>query len=275
MRNVDYPSIFKHIFHFLLFGGVNWVVHTVIVSIIAFFHFSLGHRLTIIDNWVFENAWYIVVFSKLIAAAIAFKFISVKSNRRSPFKELLGGGVLMPTREILIMTTLLLTFFFLYGGADLSTPESLIGRKFFWSYYGTTFFYIIELFIIFSINNFFPLNTQSSLFALPIYGLIFWVHNKVTFFYAEGMSFYVFVNFVMLSFLINWKRLNWTLPAFLILFFIGPTASLIGLDPVWGKEYSVFSLKNEISAPVYIAINFIPVLYLLYKKKAELRAQLL
>ncbi|MBT7610360.1 MAG: hypothetical protein HN576_11435 [Bacteriovoracaceae bacterium] len=263
-----------HIFYFSLFAVFNWICHTIIISIIAYFHFFLGHRLTIIDDWIFENAWSISTLSKVLAGALIFKFITVKFSRRYPFRELFGKGIISPSREVLVMITLLLTFFFLYGGGNLDPMDSYNLKHNISSFYGVIFFYGVEIFIVYSINVYYQLSYKKQLSMIPIYALLFIGHNKVTYFYAEGLTILIFFNFAILCFLIFWERLNWTLPVFLMLLYISPAASLLGLDPIWSDRFSAFALKANISAPVYLGINLVPIIYLIYKKKSEEISQL-
>jgi hypothetical protein len=270
----DSRYMLMHIFYFSLFGIFNWIIHTVLISTIAYFHFFLGHRLTIIDDWIFENAWSISTLSKALAGMLIFKFISVKSSRRYPFRELFGKGIISPSREVLIMITLYLTFFFLYGGANLDPLDSFSINHLLSSFYGVIFFYGFEIFVIYSINSYYQLNFKKQLSIIPVYALIFVAHNKITFFYAEGLTALIYFNFAVLCFLVFWQRLNWTLPIFLMLLYVSPAASLLGLDPIWSDRFSVFTLKANISTPVYMGINLVPILYLIYKKKTEEISQL-
>ena len=263
-----------HVLYFSLFGIFNWISHTIIISIIAFFHFSLNHRLTIIDDWIFEYAWSIASLSKSFAAVLIFKFISVNSSRRSPFRELLGKGIVAPSKEILIMITLFLTFFFFFGGGNLDPIEAFNMSSILSSVYGVTLFYGIELFIIYSLNVFYPLKSSQQNSMTPLYAAVFILHNKITFFYAEGLTSIVYLNFIVLTFLVFWKRLNWSLPIYMMIFYICPAASLLGLDPIWSDNFSLFTLKTNISTPVYIGIIIVPICYLLFKKKTEELTQL-
>jgi hypothetical protein len=272
--NIETKLMLTHILYFSLFGIFNWISHTILISIIAFFHFTLGHRLTIIDDWIFENAWSIASLSKILAAVLIFKFISVNTSRRSPFRELLGKGIVAPSKENLIMIALFLTFFFLFGGGNLDPIGAFNISHIISSAYGIILFYGIELFILYSLNVFYQLKPLTKNVIIPIYAVVFMVHNKLTLFYAEGLTSIVYLNFIVLCFLIYWKRLNWSLPIYMMIFYICPAASLLGLDPIWADHFSLFTLKTNISTPVYIGMIVLPISYLLFKKKTEELSQL-
>ncbi len=268
-NNGNLIIILKHIFYFVLFAVLNWFCHTVLISVIAFFHFILGYRLAVIDDWVFKNAWSIAFLTKTFSAIVIFKLLSVKSNRRSPFKELVGKGLLTPSREIYLMMILLFTFFFLFGVESLSFSENFKFNRSLRSFFGVFFFYGVEIFVIFSINTFNVLPQKECLYLIPVYSLLFLLHNKVTYFYALGPDFFVFLNFFSLVALIFWQRLNWSLPISLLLIFVAPLAFFLGLDPIWSDEYSVFTFSKGMKASILVGIYLTPMIYLFIKNKYD------
>ena len=266
-------NIWVQIFFLFFYGVANWVTHTLIVSIIVFFHFLLDHQISIIDDWIFKNAWNITILSKIIAAIFLFKFITVKSNKRAPFRELIGNGLIIPSKEIWIIISFLLVFFFTFRGDLIEQIDKFQASNFLESTYGILLFYGVEIFNIYTLNFFYPLPDDKKPLYITIYALIFSLHNKMTLFYAEGLDIYVFSNILLLAYLIFWDRLNWSIPALLTLLYVGPIGNIFGLDPLWASHFSIFSLQQKIEIPVYFAILFVPMIYLHIKNKSDKRSQ--
>src|SRR5690606_25140720 len=76
------------------------VFQLVTVSLISFFHFLLDHKLGVIEDWVFDKGWEIVVLVKVCAFVVVQKFVHLPSHSRQPFRDLIIESWKRPSRNL-------------------------------------------------------------------------------------------------------------------------------------------------------------------------------
>ncbi|TNE97205.1 MAG: hypothetical protein EP326_11895 [Deltaproteobacteria bacterium] len=258
----------------LILCALQWVFFNIIMSVVTFFHFKLDHGLNIINEWVFYNGWEIVTLTKLFSVWIFLKFLMVSSSQRSPIKNLFLGGIVFPGKEILIALGGIYFFFIFAGGGNLDPSFKGSFVQSVLTFFAVIFYYMSTVIILLGIQKQYPLREKYRLLLAPLIALIILALEREIFPFAKAMNSLVFSNLVLCQFLIGWRKYNWSLPSIFILGFIAPCAVLTGLDPVYGKEYSLFNLSQNIGGVLYFVILFLSASYLIYKRKTDKTALL-
>lgn len=257
------------------FSVIQWVSYNVIMSIVAFFHFRLDHGLNIINEWVFDNGWEIVMMTKVISTYLFLKFILVVSIQRKPFKHLFFTGILFPGREVLISLAGFIFFFIFAGGGELEPASKGNFLRAAVIYAGVSVYYLTDIFVLLAIQKMYPIREKYRLMLSPVLALIIVLISRKIFPFAKGMDSLVFSNLVLSQVLIGWRRHNWTLPGLFVLVLLSPAAVLLGLDPIAGEEFSLFVLSEKIGGAIYFAIVLLSASYLYYKRKTDEKSLLI
>ena len=155
----------KHLGLILSLSVVQWVFFNIIMSIVTFFHFRLDHSLNIINEWVFYNGWEIVNLARLISVWLFLKFLMVSSIQRSPIKSMLLGGLVFPTKEILIALGGIFFFFIFAGGGDLDPSFKGSFVQGVVSYLSVTIYYLSTIVVFLAIQTQYPLREKYRLLS--------------------------------------------------------------------------------------------------------------
>ena len=127
----------RHIFFYGVYNTLLIIGHLLLVSIITFVHFLLDHRLGVIEDWIRDNAWEIVICSKILALFSTYLFLAVKSDSRNLIRDFLHKYLSVPDKKFwVILTVFIILTLFLGGPVPGSNSEWQFGR-FFVSYLGT------------------------------------------------------------------------------------------------------------------------------------------
>lgn len=244
------------------------------VSLISFFHFYLGHSLEVIEEWVFDGGWGIIIFGKLFSLFWVFKFYNLKRGFKYSFKDLFWDNFSAANRETLLILLFFLGLTTLFG---LRSNESFVfdSYKLIVSYFLGLLFYLIDIFLITLLDKDFSNGERGIGVANFIFSLIFAITSKISFLLvtinsSSGKPNLVvpFFNMVILLFLSNFnkpKKINLTNPFLFLVFFICPMMSMLGWDPIWGATYSPFEGGVLFDSKTYFAVCLF-ILYYLYLK---------
>ena len=89
--------------YFLGYQVTMLLTYLIIVSILAYFHFLLDHSLSVIEDWIFDHGWEIVIASKLLSLFIIVNFLNVQTDERAPLRKYLLDFKRNTPREIFVI----------------------------------------------------------------------------------------------------------------------------------------------------------------------------
>lgn len=256
-------SFKKKFYYYSFFCLLYLLTITLSVSLISFFHFYLGHPIEVVQEWVFDNGWGIIIVGKVFSLILLYKFYNLKRGLRYSVKELFFNNFKAANRE-----TLLILLFFLGLGLLLGLKENdsyvLDVYKIAISYFFGLLFYLIDIFILVLLGK---NNHQDELpngFSNLIFAFMFVITSMVSFLLitinstSEKPNLTVtFFNMVILLFLTNLNKAkspNLTNPLLFLTFFICPMMSFFGWDPIWAKTYSFFEGGALFDSKTYLAV---------------------
>jgi hypothetical protein len=264
----------KKIYYYTFFCLLYLLSILLTVSLISFFHFYLGHSLEVIEEWVFDGGWGIIIFGKLFSLFWVFKFYNLKRGFKYSFKDLVWNNFSAANRETLLILLFFLGLTTLFG---LKLNESFVfdSYKLIISYFLGLLFYLIDIFFIALLGKDYANEEMGTGIGNLIFSLMFAFTSKISFLLvtinsSSGKPNLVvpFFNMLILLFLSNFnkqKKINLTNPFLFLVFFICPMMSMLGWDPIWGATYSPFEGGVLFDSKTYFAVCLF-ILYYLYLK---------
>ncbi len=227
----------------------------VIVSLISFFHFLLDHKLGVIEDWVFDKGWEIVVLVKVLSFIVIQKFVHLPSLSRQPFRDMIIESWKSPSRNLfaLCIAGFIISIFSAVPVTNFHQGTNIF--KALISFSGISVLFLLDVLMIISIRYHTGFGSWGNRFAVVFMAALFWGGNKILFPFAIDFGAREFFLHMSVLQLAMWGRDNWADPAFFIGFIIAPMAALIGLDPVWGNRFSMFTASNEIDLSVSVPLG--------------------
>lgn len=266
--------IFYNVVGYLGFILVFLLCHITVLSIIAFFHFLLDHRMRTVEDWLFRNGWEVLMVTKIMAAYFVLRIVNLSEGYGSSLKSFFQSDFKWPHKFIFV-AIIFLTTFILYLGAPKLTEN---GYKFIdfkiVSFIGITFFYLIDLFIFSYLKYCFPIKKRNNeiLYSL-FFSVVFYIVSTTVITYEKDLNFWILCHGLMISYLTLLNGRGWMLSSIYIVGFVAPIAVIGGLNPISGDLYSVMSFSQHIS-PIFIVVLYIMTftyLFYSYKKPVEKR----
>ena len=261
----------KKIYYYSFFCLFYLISIILTISLITFLHFYLGHSIEVVEEWVLDNAWGIIIFGKIFSLICVFKFYNLKRGLKYSLKELFSNNFHAANRETLLILLFFLGLAFLFG---LNENESYVFDiyKIMISYFFGLLFYLIDIFFLVILGKNDGQKKSGSGISSLIFSLIFVITSKISFLLvtinssSEKLNVIIpFLNMVILLFLTNLnkkKSLNLTNPLLFLIFFIGPMISLFGWDPIWRNTYSHFESGVLFDSKTYLAVCLFILYYL-------------
>ncbi|MCK5072407.1 MAG: hypothetical protein KAQ98_03210 [Bacteriovoracaceae bacterium] len=251
----------RQLFFFICYHFTIMITHLLLISVIAFFHFLLGHKLAVIEEWIYDHGWNIVIMSKLISTWLVFKFIILKSDFRTSFGSMLRGRLLVPSKEVIVVCIFAFIFLVFQGSPKVIVHNDFRIWKILMAFIGHIVFYLSDMVIIVLLQKHYPLDKIRLNLRLLTFPLLFVLFSRISFIYASQMGIMIFFYFYFILYLIRVNENNYSN----ILCFIVPMSCLgvvCGLDPVWGDSFSFVSMKNNpgilhLSVMVFMAMAYI------------------
>ncbi|MES2527532.1 MAG: hypothetical protein V4598_10610 [Bdellovibrionota bacterium] len=259
-------NLFKNIRYYASYQLLYVVLVVILSSIGAFFHFLLNHEISIVESWLHNNSWEILITSKLISLFLINKWFSMRLYQLKSIREQVKELVSWPSPEAVVVPVFM-TLGYLSIAKVVMVPQN-IG---YWYYHfvsviGIFLFFGVEFVVIAYLDD--VLNQKESPNRL-ILGLSF----TAIFAAAYRMSvpdYYGLLPFVILSFssllFLSGKHFNsWSNVVCFLILFVAPMGAVFGLDPVWGNDFSPARVETKLGAPFLAAIWVISFSYYKYR----------
>lgn len=273
-RKIYYTSLFKNFVYYGSYWLLILIVHHILISTAAFFHFQLGHRLGTIEEWIFEKGWEIIIVTKIICTWLILKFISIKSDSRNPLRDIFIKGFQWPEKEVFVFTTFFLLISIGIGGPTKSSHVSVSIIKPILSYWGITFFFLSDVLVFNSLKVIHPLTKYEKWSAYGLFSLVLYLSSKSIFLYGLDIGFNLYLIALISFFLSDWKSENWAIPAFFLLTCVAPLCSLLGWDPIWKGSFTPMVFSRPLSVTNLSLIVLVAMGYFFYKSRDEMNKQL-
>lgn len=267
----DLKPLVSQILLYISFHVLIWGLHLIVLSVVAFFHFSLEHSMTILDDWIFSKAWSLSLISKIIATFIIIKLVTIKSNFRSPVFEILKkSNKSISPKNIVLIIFILLSFFFL-GRTNSNYEQQVRLLEWISSYFGSCVFYGLDIIVILFLDYFYKINIGQKILQIVFFPFVFLFFTKTTFYIDVGTVPMVYFYSFLLLVSYNYFKHN-IMNAFLfIAVVIAPFNAFMGLDIMWGGKYSLVNLSQSQSLPTIITFLILSVFHWYWCIKKEMK----
>lgn len=260
-------TLTKNIQYYSSFQLIYVLIFMLLSSIGAFFHFLLNHEISIVESWLHNNHWEILILSKLLALFLLNRWFKVKLYQVKSFKDLLKELLGWPTRPAVVIS-----LFMALGFLSLSKIVFTSQNIGYWYYHLTSFlglflYFGIEFIVIAYLDD--VLNTKdhpSHFWMGLIYTILFTVAFRLSVPDYYGLLPYVVLCYSTLAYLSGKSFKSWSNVVCFLLVFVAPMGSLFGLDPVWGDDFSPFSLKMKLKPSFLVAIWILSFCYYRYRE---------
>lgn len=245
--------------------------HVTISSVGAFFHFLLDHGINLVEGWLHESGWQLVLISKAFALWVTHRLLNVRLYRPRTILNLLKEEFRWPGQKILVISVFLLSVLVILG-----SPESLPQNNAYWPSHLTAFLAIILWFLADVVmaallHDLFPIVTpQGRSWRLVLYFVCFFVFFRLGIPDYYGNAFLVYLHFFAVMFLAGSNFRAWGESAAYLVLVAAPIGALLGLDPIWGPEFAPFKLTRPPAAPFLLVIWMLSWAYYTYRHKWRL-----
>lgn len=249
---------------FYLFFLVSfWLIHIIIISGISSIHFSLGHDLSITENWIFAHGWPLVIFSSSISFYLLYRLLQIVSFD-NPFHWLFHYGTWGHYRRRSIVAILYFYFVIFYMGrtvnlhnVGISLFEQLINAL--GSFLQLIIYFGLQLVLV---KNYFPVFKLEKILFLIITWIsyVFVFESTVLYQIHSVRPYYLFL--LLLSMTLIGDKHFWNIGSYFLLFAISPVVLLFGLDPIYSFEYSIARFEQPFNMYYLALCIFFIILYI-------------
>ena len=256
-NNLRYYFVFQLIFVVLVVG---------LSSIGAFFHFLLDHEISIVESWLHNNQWEILITSKLISLFLINRWFTMRLYQLKTFRELVQQLVGWPDPKALVVAIFMVMGYITMGDAEF-VPQN-IGYWYFQmaSFLGLFIFFGIEFIVIAYLEDVLNQKVHPPRLYLGIcYTIIFAAAFRLSVPDYYGLMPYVILSYASLIFLSGKSFKSWSNVVCFLILFVAPMGSLFGLDPVWGDDFSPFRVNKKLNLAFLSVIWMISFLYYRYR----------
>lgn len=241
----------------------------VIVSLISFFHFLLDHKLGVIEDWVFDKGWEIVLLVKISAFYVIQKFVHLPSLSRQPFRDLILETWKRPSRNLFALSVAAFFVILFFSSPEANIEHGANVFKSIMSYISSSIVILLDVLLLLSLRFHHGFGSWESRFAIILMAGLYSVGNNALFPFAldfGAREFFLHLTVLQLSL---WGRDNWSDPAFFIGLVIAPMIAVLGFDPVWGSRFSLFASNQTADVSVAAGIWLLTSGFLWWRIKTE------
>lgn len=248
-RDVFPFGVRKILLYYLGYCGLFLIFHLSMISLVSFFHFLLDHDMGVIENWLYRNAWEMIIFSKGLAAFVTLKALKLNNYSVASFLDIVKNNVWKPTRKVLV---LLFFFSILFYALVIQFGGELINNAresdfAYISYLGSSLFYLVDVFVIYILMQNVKIDLKKKMFVLNTCLLMMFIlFTKATLPYINKYFIFLILHFVTLISFFTKEKQNIINPILYALVIVGPLSSLYGVDIVWDNAHSVYTYDQKL-----------------------------
>ena len=249
----------------IYYVGYNFfivVTTLLLVSLVAFFHFLLDHRLGIIEEWIFQNSYQILILSKFLSLLGILSFVNVRTVVKNPIKTLLRKGFVFLHYKVFAISFLQIFVIIFLAAPKWAGNGDVLPVNILTSFVGTVLFYLLDIFLLVTLQDMIPVKGWPGLWLNLIYATIFFGVAKFTFFYGTNVGGFIFFNSFFCFYLAKFGKNNWTLPITWLILVAAPLSSLMGMDILWKDTYALFKFTQKVDKTELSILMLVSLLYL-------------
>lgn len=259
-------NLFKNIRYYASYQLLYVVLVVILSSIGAFFHFLLDHEISIVESWLHNNSWEILITSKLISLFLLNRWFSMRLYQLKSIRELVKELVSWPHPEAVVVPVFMTLGYLAIAKVDM-VPQNMG----YWYYHIASFvglflFFGVEFVVIAYLDDVLNQKENPNRFLLGLaFTTIFAFSYRMSVPDYYGLLPFVILCFSSLLYLSGSAFQSWSNVVCFLLLFVAPMGAVFGLDPVWGNDFSPARVEMKLSTPFLAAIWVISFSYYKYR----------
>ncbi len=244
LKDSEVRGLFKY---YSIYSIIYILINISLISIIAFFHFLLDHDMSVVENWIYRNNWEIMVLCKMAAAFSIIKILELRIYEERFLYKFLKKSIQLPKHHIFVIIFFLMSFILALGQVSYASDHSKYTSYHLISFVSSFVYFGIDYILLFFLRSFFQIQKKWENYTFMFLSSILFVSTSLLSIPHPNLSLiYLLLHFLTILIFTLSSSPNLIVGLSYCLFFISPLTSLIGLDPVWGNDFSMFELKNPL-----------------------------
>lgn len=246
-----------------LYLGVSWGIYHLMITLVSFFHFQLGHKVGVIEDWIFDQGWVLVVLPKFLSFYIFYKIYTMDEYSRFPIKSILLRYFDRPRGKIVVG----LIFFWMMQIYLWGMPKyesNSITNTLYDSFFGGLLLYFLDFFLLFLMEKSYPIfKTKDEILKGFGCSLLFILSLSYLYpFNLFSLSFntlcWAFINFFfLLSFISSFThKMTYFNGVLWILFVTIPVSIFYKMEPIYSSK-----VNSSVEMRYYVIIFLLVILY--------------
>lgn len=259
-------TLWKNVRYYGAYQLVYVVLVVILSSIGAFFHFLLDHEISIVEAWLHNNSWEILITSKLASLFLLNRWFSMRLYELKSVRELASDLVTWPHPSAVVVPV-----FMTLGYLSIAKVSFVPQNLGYWYYHGISFlgiilFFGVEFVVIAYLDDVLNQKEEPSRLILGLsFTAIFAVAYRLSVPDYYGLLPFVILSFSSLLFLAGRSFKSWSNVVCFLVLFVAPMGSLFGLDPVWGSDFSPARVETKLNVTFLAVIWVISFSYYKYR----------
>lgn len=267
-------SLFKNIKYFASYQLLFVAIFILLSSIGAFFHFLLNHEISIVESWLHNNHWEILIIAKFLSLFLLNRWFKVRLYQLKSIRQLVRELVTWPEPKAIVISFFMVTSYLSLSGVKYSGQNLGYWYFHFTSFLGLFLYFGIEFIVIAYLDDVLNDKEQPNFMWLSVfYTLLFSLAFRLSIPDYYGMLPYVVMCFATLMFLSGKSFKSWSNVVCFLLVFVAPMGSIFGMDPVWGDDFSPFTVKSKVHLAFLAVIWMVSFFYYKYRDQIILGAR--
>ena len=262
----------KRLLPYVFYNFVFFIFYLLTISIFSFFHFILGHEFNLIEIWVQENIWIMLIFSKLTSFFLFYQYYKAQNLGDSLIHQYFIRPFHYPPRVLYVVLIFLLFFsiirfdpHFNEKWSSLSMVIHFIGHVL---YFGTDFLVVSYLMQRRRISS-----QGDSILTLCLASFYFTVLSYIIISSKDNFSlFFTFEFFLMIFFYDKYR--SWIASVWVLLLFTVFLNTLLGLDMFYEENIGLFYCREGGRFQHILVAFVIILLYLRWRPRFVLPGKL-
>ncbi len=259
-------NLFKNIRYYATYQLLYVALVVILSSIGAFFHFLLNHEISIVESWLHNNSWEILITSKLISLFLLNRWFSMRLYELKSVRELVRELVSWPRAEAVVVPV-----FMILGYLSIAKVSMVPQNLGYWYYHIASFvglflFFGVEFVVIAYLDDVLNQKEKPNVILMGLaFTAIFAAAYRMSVPDYYGLLPFVILCFSSLLYLSGRSFKSWSNVVCFLLLFVAPMGAVFGLDPVWGNDFSPARVVTKLGAPFLAAIWMISFSYYKYR----------
>lgn len=247
---------------------IQVICHVCLSSIGAFFHFLLDHGISLVEGWLHNNGWELAVVSKVFALWIVHRMLRIRLYNPRRLRDFIKGQGRWPDQRAIVVSVVLLLVLILLGEPSLQEQNSSYLSYHFVSFLAASTWLIADYFAAAILQDLFPVNRMKAIrWRLAVYLLGFWISFRLVVPDYFGTSVMMYLHFLVLMLMTGNHLQHLGNALAYLLLMAAPAAALLGVDPIWGSDFSPFKLVRMPAAPFLLLVWVLSLSYYRYRHR--------